>query len=107
MPFVCVLRYVRYLGPSEWSAGGERTLTNQGGYYCSVRARTAFENEDYVLDAPNFWSRYMDTKVGLWGPQRPPFSGFAFAQRWREREKQALLKANDPRSASKLTCKGS
>ncbi len=63
MPLVCVPRF-RYLGPSDWSAGGERTLTNQGGYYCSVRARTEFENEGYVLDAPNFWSRYMDTKVG-------------------------------------------
>eukprot|EP00903_Cladosiphon_okamuranus_P018631 g17149.t3 len=54
----------RYLGPSDWSANGaERTPTYQGGYYCSVRAWTAFENEDDVMDAPNFWSRYMDTKV--------------------------------------------
>ncbi|CAN0470658.1 unnamed protein product, partial [Ectocarpus sp. 12 AP-2014] len=55
---------IRYLGPSEWSAGGaERAFTYQGGYYCSVRARTEFENEHFVLDAPNYWSRYMDPKV--------------------------------------------
>lgn len=59
----------RYLGPSEWSAGGaERAFTYQGGYYCSVRARTEFENEDFVLDAPNYWSRYMDPKVCELGP---------------------------------------
>lgn len=63
--------YVRYLGPSDWSSnGGERTLTYQGGYYCSVRAWTAFENEDYVMDAPNFWSRYMDTEVECGGRGR-------------------------------------
>ena len=55
----------RYLGPSEWSdSGDERTLTFQGGYYCSVRASTEYENSNYVLSAPNYWSRYMDTKVG-------------------------------------------
>ncbi|CAM9757005.1 unnamed protein product, partial [Scytosiphon promiscuus] len=55
---------LRYLGPSEWSTNGaERTLTYQGGYYCSVRARTEFENEGFVMDGPDFWSRYMDTKV--------------------------------------------
>lgn len=59
---------IRYLGPSDWSANGvERTLTYQGGYYCSVRARTAFENEVSVMDDPNFWSRYMDTKVACVG----------------------------------------
>lgn len=55
----------RYLGPSDWSVSGdERSFTFQGGYYCSVRAWTEYENEDYVLDTPNYWSRYMDTKVG-------------------------------------------
>ena len=63
-PFLSYVLQYRYLGPSDWSTNGaERTLTYQGGYYCSVRAWTAFENEDYVMDAPNFWSRYMDTKV--------------------------------------------
>lgn len=54
----------RYLGPSAWSADGEeRTSTDQGGYYCSIRAQTEFENKDFVMDLPNYWSRYMDTKA--------------------------------------------
>ncbi|CAM9417789.1 unnamed protein product [Discosporangium mesarthrocarpum] len=35
----------------------------QGGYYCSIRAYTQWENEHGILDHPNYWSRYMDTKA--------------------------------------------
>lgn len=44
-----------------------------------MRAWTAFESEDYVMEAPNFWSRYMDTKVEcslvgvVIGPSCPEF----------------------------------
>lgn len=55
----------RYLGPSMWSTDGERTATLQGGYTCSVRAWTEYENEDFILDSPNYYSRYMNTKVTL------------------------------------------
>ena len=37
----------------------------QGGYRCSVRANTEWENyrSGFVLDHPNYYSRYMDEKV--------------------------------------------
>lgn len=55
-----------YLGPENWSSGsGMATL--QGGYRCSVRAMTQWENLHYLFNHPNFYSHYMDTSVQLDG----------------------------------------
>ena len=35
----------------------------QGGYRCSLRARTRWERPELVFDHVNFYSRYMDAKV--------------------------------------------
>ena len=35
----------------------------QGGYECSIRSVTEWENANYILDHPNYYSRYMDTKT--------------------------------------------
>ena len=51
----------RYLAVSEWSSGFHVT-TPQGGYKCSVRSVTEWENQTYVLSHPNYYSRYMDYK---------------------------------------------
>ena len=34
----------------------------QGGYRCSIRANTQWENENFVFSHPNFYSRYMNIK---------------------------------------------
>jgi hypothetical protein len=34
-----------------------------GGYRCSIRADTKFENVSFVFQHPNFYSQYMDTSV--------------------------------------------
>lgn len=49
----------RYLGQANWSTGF-RIPTNQGGYRCSVRALTEWENPEYVHNHPNYFSQYMD-----------------------------------------------
>lgn len=35
----------------------------QGGYRCTIRADTQWENVSYVFDHPNYYSQYMDTEV--------------------------------------------
>lgn len=35
----------------------------QGGYICSVRSVTEWENETYVFEHPNYYSRYMNAKT--------------------------------------------
>jgi hypothetical protein len=51
----------RYLGPADWS-NLYRIPTEQGGYRCSVRAMTDWENREYVHSHPNYYSRYMNPK---------------------------------------------
>lgn len=53
---------ISYLGQADWSTGrGVPEL--QGGYRCSIRAMTQWENLDFMLDEPNYYSRYMDETV--------------------------------------------
>ena len=52
----------RYFGPADWTNGSHR-FTLQGGYRCSIRAWTKWENVDFVFDHPNFYSRYMDAGI--------------------------------------------
>lgn len=47
---------MRYLGPAGLAG------TIQGGYYCSIRSFTQWENDERVFEHPNYWSRYMDVK---------------------------------------------
>lgn len=49
----------RYLGPADWSSNFHNE-TLQGGYRCSVRAFTRYENVSYILAHPNYYSRYMN-----------------------------------------------
>ena len=51
----------RYLATSDWSSGFHVT-TDQGGYKCSVRSVTPWENQTYIMSNPNYFSRYMDYK---------------------------------------------
>ena len=41
---------------------GVGTTTYQGGFRCSIRANTKWENVSYLLNHPNFFSRYMESK---------------------------------------------
>ena len=52
---------VRYLAEADWSRG-THNVTYQGGYRCSIRSVTDWENQSYVYDHPNYYSRYMDRK---------------------------------------------
>jgi len=52
-----------YLGPADWSKGF-MINTTQGGYRCSIRSVTEWENRDYVFVHPNFFSKHMDKKAG-------------------------------------------
>ena len=51
----------RYLGPSDWT-GGRHGNTPQGGFRCSIRSVTLYENQSYIYAHPNYYSRYMDAK---------------------------------------------
>ncbi len=35
----------------------------QGGYECSIRSVTKWENASYVIEHPNYYSRYMNSKI--------------------------------------------
>ena len=59
---------VQYLGPADWSTKA-RVPTDQGGYRCSIRAMTDWENREYVMSHPNYFSQYMNPKVELDGVQ--------------------------------------
>jgi len=48
-------------GGAESAPGA--THVYQGGYSCSVRSVTQWENENYLFEHPNYYSRYMDMKV--------------------------------------------
>lgn len=51
-----------YLGPSAL-VNGVRSTTKQGGYRCSIRAVTKWENLQYIFEHPNYFSRYMDMSI--------------------------------------------
>lgn len=53
----------RYLGPVNITDYLNISKSYQGGYRCSIRAYTQWENEFYVYSHPNFFSQYMDRKV--------------------------------------------
>eukprot|EP01041_Mallomonas_annulata_P002580 gene2580-5042_t len=53
---------VRYFGPSNWASGHHGT-TFQGGYRCSIRSYTSWENVHRVFSHPNYYSRYMDRGI--------------------------------------------
>lgn len=52
----------RYMGPANWSTLS-RVVTYQGGYRCSARSVTQWENLTYAISHPNYYSRYMNPKV--------------------------------------------
>lgn len=64
----------RYLGPADWS-GLFHGLTYQGGYRCSIRAMTDWENREYINPHPNFYSRYMDPRIQKDGIQYTNWTG--------------------------------
>eukprot|EP00804_Cyclotella_cryptica_P001991 CCRYP_007413-RA/>CCRYP_007413-RA protein AED:0.05 eAED:0.03 QI:0/0/0/1/1/1/4/0/2016 len=48
-------------GSRYFDSGINKNL--QGGYECSIRSVTRWENAEFVFDHPNYYSRYMDEKV--------------------------------------------
>ena len=60
-------RYLGPLGANPSTGRGQETF--QGGYHCSVRSVTEWEEpgaphgKGRILDHPNYYSRYMDSKV--------------------------------------------
>ena len=52
----------RYVAAANWTAGF-RIETLQGGYRCSIRSVTQWENQTYLYDHPNFYSNHMDKKI--------------------------------------------
>ena len=50
----------------------------QGGYRCSLRARTRWERPELVFDHVNFYSRYMDAKVERDGEKYTNWSHMAW-----------------------------
>ena len=56
-----------YLGPVQYSADGSYTANVQGGYRCSIRGWTEWENETFVFSHPNFYSQYMDNQTQIDG----------------------------------------
>jgi len=47
-----------------------QVFPNQGLYECSIRSVTEWENEVYIHDHPNYYSRYMDHHPTEWSPNR-------------------------------------
>eukprot|EP00606_Chrysophyceae_sp_TOSAG23-5_P000871 GSChrysophyteH2.ASY1.ANO1.62.1 assembled CDS len=64
----------RYLAVSNWHSGS-RIASYQGGYRCSVRSVTPWENETYLMSNPNFYSRYMDRKMQVDGIEYTHWEG--------------------------------
>jgi hypothetical protein len=56
------VQYASYFAAAAFP-GGARVQTAQGGYRCSVRSMTQWENREFVSAAPNYFSRYMNPKV--------------------------------------------
>jgi len=59
------VREVRYHGDERYLANYNSGY--QGGYYCSVRSYTQWENPDVIFQHPNYYSRYMDNKTEMDG----------------------------------------
>lgn len=53
----------RYLLKANFTSDGSFTSDFQGGYKCSIRANTKYENEYEVFEHPNYYSHYMDESV--------------------------------------------
>eukprot|EP01033_Poteriospumella_lacustris_P007526 gene7527-5412_t len=53
----------RYLGPVNITDYDHIEKSYQGGYRCSIRAYTEWENEFFLFTHPNFFSQYMDKRV--------------------------------------------
>lgn len=53
----------RYLGPVNITDFLNISESYQGGYRCSIRAWTQWENEHFVFQHPNFYSQYMNKRV--------------------------------------------
>jgi hypothetical protein len=47
----------QYFGPTDYSIPASPVTHTQGGYKCSIRAWTAYENANYLNGDPNFYSR--------------------------------------------------
>ena len=55
---------IRYLGNTSYDLEtGDYTVSLQGGYRCTIRGDTEWENEHYVFTHPNYFSQYMDHKT--------------------------------------------
>ena len=50
----------RYLGPDIILQNGTHIIHEQGGYRCTIRSQTAWENATYLFAHPNYYSRYMN-----------------------------------------------
>jgi hypothetical protein len=63
-----VMRYLHMSGGKGYYARQNASysgysITYQGGYRCSIRAYTEWENKHYVAPGPIFYSIYMDSEV--------------------------------------------
>jgi hypothetical protein len=59
-----IQREERLMQGSRYRYTSDSNITSyQGGYRCSIRAVTQWENLTYLFSHPNFYSRYMDRKV--------------------------------------------
>lgn len=57
-------RGIRYFGVINFTEPNNTfTPELQGGYRCTIRADTQWENEFFVYSHPNYYSRYMDSVV--------------------------------------------
>jgi hypothetical protein len=58
-----VLRHWNFINGSRYLFQDDTLpLPLQGGYMCSIRADTRWENETYVWEHPNYYSLYMDQR---------------------------------------------
>jgi hypothetical protein len=53
---------IQYNSLSNWTSG-KHEHTPQGGYRCSIRSVTQFENLTFTLSHPNYYSRYMNRRI--------------------------------------------
>jgi hypothetical protein len=58
--YVTISKRGRYLGPATYDLAGHYTTGLQGGYRCSIRGWTEWENETFVFSHPNYYSQFMD-----------------------------------------------
>eukprot|EP01038_Epipyxis_sp_PR26KG_P004469 gene4469-6320_t len=61
-----VIRQLKYFNGTRYiqllNSTTNEVQSYQGGYRCSIRASTKYENESFVFSHPNYYSRYMDYK---------------------------------------------